>query len=151
MVPLCQKPCLLLLLVGAAALMAGAEDILITVSPPCPPRAHRRHPPLLAAASPAPMHCLARLFSLPVLQGGTVVNADRQFQADVLIRDGIILRVEPGLQVQTASLPAALVPSTHSGMQPIPMLLTPGLATHCSKRCRRHGRAHGSWMRAASW
>jgi len=29
-----------------------------------------------------------------------VVNADRQFKADVLIRDGLILKVGPGLKVR---------------------------------------------------
>lgn len=33
-----------------------------------------------------------------------MVNADRQFQADVLIRDGLILRVGPGLHVRLARL-----------------------------------------------
>lgn len=36
----------------------------------------------------------------PLSQGGTVVNADRQFKADVLIRDGLILRVGPDLQAR---------------------------------------------------
>lgn len=29
-----------------------------------------------------------------------MVNADRQFKADVLIRDGLILKVAPGLKVR---------------------------------------------------
>lgn len=61
-----------------------------------------------------------------------MVNADRQFKADVLIRDGLIARVGPGLQVCAAPLPA-LVPATcvlaaASQLQPVParlMLVSP--------------------------
>ena len=34
-----------------------------------------------------------------VLQGVTVVNADRSFAADVLLKDGLIAAVGPDLQV----------------------------------------------------
>lgn len=35
----------------------------------------------------------------PRVQGGTVVNHDQQFKADVLIEDGKIFLVSPGLEV----------------------------------------------------
>ena len=34
------------------------------------------------------------------MQGGIVVNADQQFKADVLTKDGLILQVEPELEVR---------------------------------------------------
>ena len=64
------------------------------------PRLPPPPPPLAAATTGCPCASNPRpsLISLP--QGGTVVNADRQFKADVLIRDGLILRVGPDLQVR---------------------------------------------------
>lgn len=48
-----------------------------------------------AAAIPLPLpHALACF-----AQGGTVVNHDQQFKADVLISNGLIERVQPEIQV----------------------------------------------------
>ena len=83
-----------------------------------PSSARRRHPDqgvaaLLPALLPArqptgPAAAAAASDNRPLpallaLQGGTVVNADRQFKADVLIRDGLILRVAPELRVGAAA------------------------------------------------
>ncbi|KAI3428696.1 hypothetical protein D9Q98_007519 [Chlorella vulgaris] len=62
-----------------------------------------------------------------LIKGGTVVNADRQFEADVLIRDGLILRVEPDLQAERPGtrqldargmlvMPGGIDPHTHLAM-----------------------------------
>lgn len=94
--------CALLLLAGAAL----GEDILIKArrgagrrlgsGPPAQGCSRRRRRLCRRAQSwhatlPPPR---------PLVQGGTVVNADRQFRADVLIRDGLILRVGPDLQAR---------------------------------------------------
>jgi hypothetical protein len=39
-----------------------------------------------------------------LLQGGTVVNHDRQFQADVLIKDGLISAVESNIKASASML-----------------------------------------------
>ncbi|KAL4420181.1 hypothetical protein ABPG77_008317 [Micractinium sp. CCAP 211/92] len=62
-----------------------------------------------------------------LIQGGTVVNADCQFEADVLIRDGIILRVGPSLKPERPGtrtlnaagklvMPGGIDPHTHLAM-----------------------------------
>lgn len=62
-----------------------------------------------------------------LIQGGTVVNADRQFKADVLIRDGLIARVGPSLQADRPGtrtldasgklvMPGGIDPHTHLAM-----------------------------------
>ena len=45
------------------------------------------------------------------LQGGTVVNADLQQEADVLIKDGLITAVSPSIKVGSSSPTAACMPS----------------------------------------
>lgn len=61
----------------------------------------RRPPPLPLASLPHPAR--------PPLQGGTVVNADRQFPADVLIQDGLIAGVGSfeNLSADVSGWPAA--------------------------------------------
>jgi dihydroorotase-like cyclic amidohydrolase len=60
------------------------------------------------------------------LQGGTVVNHDRQFKADVLIKDGVIVAVGSDVKVgatviraiaaaPTAALPSAALPRGRGG------------------------------------
>lgn len=91
-------PCLALAILTAAA---SGEDILIQASrllqqaacQPYPPFAHQPGLRVPACKTAVPLSCCC------AIQGGTVVNADRQFEADVLIRDGTILRVGPGLKV----------------------------------------------------
>ncbi|PSC75311.1 Dihydroorotase [Micractinium conductrix] len=62
-----------------------------------------------------------------LIKGGTVVNADRQFQADVLIRGGLIARVGPNLQAERQGtrtlsaagrlvMPGGIDPHTHLSM-----------------------------------
>lgn len=94
--------CSLLLLLATGAL---GEDILIKAGgnwrshtpavPPSDTGCTRRRPTRLV-----PTALLAACALLHTLQGGTVVNADRQFKADVLIRDGLIVKVAPGLKVR---------------------------------------------------
>jgi len=58
-----------------------------------------------------------------LIKGGTVVNADRSFQADVLLRDGVIQAVGPDLNAPTGAtvvdatgklvLPGAIETHTH--------------------------------------
>lgn len=43
------------------------------------------------------------LYTDSTVQGGTVVNADHQIIADVLIKDGLIESVGPNLKVCTAT------------------------------------------------
>lgn len=71
----------------------------LAVAHPCSaPIRHWVHPP--PPYPPGAHSPLAACTLLHTLQGGTVVNADRQFKADVLIRDGLILKVAPGLKVR---------------------------------------------------
>lgn len=61
--------------------------------------------------------------SLLLIQGGTVVNADREFRADVLVRDGQIAAVGPDLPVPAGAqvldaggryvMPGGIDPHTH--------------------------------------
>ncbi len=61
--------------------------------------------------------------SMLLIQGGTVVNADREFRADVLVRDGRIAAVGPGLAVPAGAqvldaggqyvMPGGIDPHTH--------------------------------------
>jgi hypothetical protein len=103
---------------------------------------------------------LARLLDpLCCLQGGKVVNADRQFKADVLIRDGLILRVDPSL---TVGLKLELFPDRRRrrmgccalarwrcvSRTQLPKTNTPLLRSFM--RCRQSGRARGTWTPAAS-
>ena len=88
--------CLALLL----ACSASADEILIKARqqlqalcrclPPLPP-------PLPPRQSGAPVISPDR--QPQMLQGGTVVNADRHFQADVLIKDGVIVDLRPDIPV----------------------------------------------------
>lgn len=43
--------------------------------------------------------CAATTGNKLLIKGGVVVNADRQQEADVYVENGIIIRVEPNLEV----------------------------------------------------
>lgn len=66
--------------------MCSAAPGPVLPLPPLPPPFPREH------AHPHP-HSAS-------LQGGTVVNHDRQWKADVLVRDGLIVSVHPSLQAR---------------------------------------------------
>lgn len=87
------KYCCLVVALASAATATTADVLLIKVITTLTARISCW--PLLSSLPRMP-HALVHRCAV---QGGTVVNADQQFRADVLIKDGLIDAVAPSLKV----------------------------------------------------